>query len=101
MSNVRETSRELEALIRELRESARSGAFRILFAYIAGANARAEKIAMTAPVATAPPAEKIPMTAPVETAPVVRLRFFQSRFEPIGSAGIFRERAASPVGAAT
>lgn len=76
---MRETSRELEALIRELRESARSGAFRILFAYIAGANARAEKIAMTAPVATAPPAEKIPMTAPVETAPGaggVRMRFF-------------------------
>ncbi len=76
---MRETSRELEALIRELRESARSGAFRILFAYIAGANARAEKIAMTAPVATAPPAEKIAMTAPVETAPGaggVRMRFF-------------------------
>ena len=58
---------------------ARSSAFRILFAYIAGANAGAENIAMTVPVATAPPAETIAMTVPVETAPSrggVRMRFF-------------------------
>ena len=59
--------------------AARSRAFRILFAYIAGANAGAENIAMRAPVTTAPPAEKIAMTTPVETAPGaggVRMRFF-------------------------
>ena len=58
---------------------ARSAAFRILFAYIAGANAGAENIAMTALVATTPPADKIAMTTPVETAPGaggVRMRFF-------------------------
>ena len=47
---------------------ARSNAFRLLFNYIAGANAGKTEIEMTIPVATAPSATKIDMTAPVSTA---------------------------------
>ena len=58
---------------------ARDDAFRILFRYIAGANAGTEKIAMTVPVATNPGAEKVDMTAPVATVQGedgLRMQFF-------------------------
>lgn len=58
---------------------ARDDAFRILFRYIAGANAGTEKIAMTVPVATNPGAEKVDMTAPVATVQRedgLRMQFF-------------------------
>jgi hypothetical protein len=44
----------------------RSDAFRIVAAYIFGANKARQKIEMTAPVEIAKPSVKIPMTAPVE-----------------------------------
>jgi hypothetical protein len=47
--------------------SGRNQAFRALFDYISGANRSQKKVAMTAPVETAPAPEKIAMTVPVET----------------------------------
>ena len=44
----------------------RGDAFRIVAAYIFGANKARQKIEMTAPVEIAKPSAKIPMTAPVE-----------------------------------
>jgi hypothetical protein len=60
-------------------EAARNEAFRILFRYIAGANAASEKVEMTVPVATEARTEKIAMTVPVESVPTekgVRMQFF-------------------------
>lgn len=57
-------------------EEARDEAFRTLFRYIAGANAGAEKVAMTMPVDTGARGEKIAMTVPVDTAEGERMDFF-------------------------
>ena len=46
-------------------EAASSAAFRKLFNYISGDNARRDKIAMTTPVSQKPEPEKIAMTSPV------------------------------------
>lgn len=57
----------------------RRDAFRLLFNYIAGANAGENKIDMTIPVATERPGAKIDMTAPVSTSNEgsdYRMRFF-------------------------
>lgn len=48
-------------------EDARNAAFRLLFAYISGANRAKTDIAMTAPVETRRDSRKIDMTAPVES----------------------------------
>jgi len=59
---------------------ARGRAFRLLFAYISGANARAAKVAMTTPVESGESGQRIAMTAPVESgsgaAGVYTMRFF-------------------------
>lgn len=60
-------------------EPARDEAFRVLFRYIAGANATAEKVEMTVPVSTEQRAEKIAMTVPVQTTQTeasVSMQFF-------------------------
>jgi SOUL heme-binding protein len=70
-------------------EQARDEAFRALFRYIAGANATAEKVEMTVPVATEARAEKIAMTMSVETTQNdtgVRMQFFLPARYTAGSA---------------
>lgn len=47
-------------------DNPRGDAFRIIAAYIFGANKARQKIDMTTPVEIAKPSVKIPMTAPVE-----------------------------------
>lgn len=59
-----EVRRYQERVAAEVRLGSESGAFRLLFDYISGANEAAEKIAMTAPVEQS--GAKIAMTAPVE-----------------------------------
>jgi hypothetical protein len=59
-------------------DAGRNEAFRLLFGYIAGANASAARVAMTAPVKVQEPT-RIAMTAPVqvnETAGETRMLFF-------------------------
>ena len=70
-------------------EQARDDAFRVLFRYIAGANATAQKVEMTVPVTTEARAEKIAMTVPVETKQnetSVRMQFFLPARYVAGSA---------------
>lgn len=60
-------------------ENPRGDAFRIVAAYIFGANQARQKIDMTAPVEIAKPSVTIPMTAPVEvktTNNILLMRFF-------------------------
>ncbi len=54
-----------EVTVTGQQKEAASKGFRLLAGYIFGGNKRAQKIAMTAPVAQAPAGEKIAMTAPV------------------------------------
>lgn len=61
-------------------EESRSAAFRILAAYIFGANRGGDEIAMTAPVEARDRSEKIAMTAPVETAPASEGGGYAMRF---------------------
>jgi hypothetical protein len=64
------------------RDKAASEAFGALFRYIAGANQRDEKIAMTAPVRTDTTSHRIAMTAPVQTTTqsgTLTMRFFLPR----------------------
>lgn len=66
---------------------ARNAAFRLLFAYISGANEANDEIAMTVPVETPDAARRIAMTAPVESqvgqAGTMTMRFFlPGRFTP-------------------
>ena len=74
-------------------EEGRNAAFRLLFAYITGANVAEADIAMTAPVATEAAGTDIAMTAPVETTSgpdgAYRMRFFLP-------AGYSRESAPLP-----
>ena len=66
---------------------ARNAAFRLLFAYISGANEANAEIAMTVPVETPDAAGRVAMTAPVESqvgqAGTITIRFFlPGRFTP-------------------
>lgn len=55
------------SVVAESEEAGRSGAFRILAAYIFGENAEKQEVAMTAPVAVERKPARIEMTAPVES----------------------------------
>jgi hypothetical protein len=58
-----------ETLVNGSFDEAGNEGFRVLAAYIFGANVKSEKIAMTAPVSQEPRSEKIEMTAPVGQQP--------------------------------
>ena len=68
-------------------DDARNAAFRLLFAYISGANEANAAIAMTVPVETPGASQQIDMTAPVESqigkTGTITMRFFlPGRFTP-------------------
>ena len=68
-------------------DDARNAAFRLLFAYISGANEANAEIAMTVPVETPGASQQIDMTAPVESqigeTGTMTMRFFlPGRFTP-------------------
>jgi len=63
-------------------ETGRSAAFRILAGYIFGANRSKSEIAMTSPVEVQANPQKVAMTAPVQTAPAGEGRYAMRFFLP-------------------
>lgn len=63
-------------------EAGRTAAFRLLAAYIFGANRPKSEVAMTAPVEVQAEPQRVAMTAPVETAPAAEGRYTMRFFLP-------------------